>query len=760
MHFSVPLRPFLILASLLGLAGCGEGPQGTGKKKNADEPPPVVKEVNRLSLAKSPFLKRHEADPVDWFPWGPEAFKKAKDENKLVMVCIGYSSCPWTLRMQKETYTDQESANFINRHFVNVLVDREDQPDINNTFLRFTFMVTRKSGWPLHVWLTPSGLPVHTAIYLPKSTTELKQPSNLPTFMTTVQHVAQNWRSDSDYVNREADLKIKAFRERLRLLAQGDGQSKLDRPTLDLAFDKLAAVYDPSNGGFSGAPRFHQATTMDFLLDYARIKKDDQYQRGLKATAMVTSTLDHICRGALRDHLAGGFHRYCQDVVWAVPQFEKMLYDQGYMTLLLLRMHQITGEKRWADLAKETLAYVLSELNHPEGGFYCAENSFSPRDASQPEFVEGASSLWRIADVETTVGPDLFPVAKLVFDLGPDGNLPIESLNLQETRYRGQNILREARSMAEVAKNLNIPQEQAEAKFAEGKAKLLTARRLRPRPPLDGKVLPCWNGVVISALTWGSAALQQPEYLQRAEKAANFTVKAFTDANYPRRRYAEDYALLIQSLLDLYEVTGGASWLKTAHDLQKRMDDELWDTADGGYWDGPDDPNLFVRMKSADEANEFAPNAVAALNLLRFGFILSNQDDIARATNLFRAFAGQAAANPSGGTTPAGPAIHVRLLKAYEHLARPGWQFLLVGDPAAPALKELKDVLLQSDRPNSYLLHLDGKESQELLTAGNPELAQLAQANATPAVICARRFQAEKTITSPAELKAFIKAEF
>ncbi len=753
MNCPIPLRLLLALPLLLVPLSCGDKPKAGAKTKEEDLPP-ALKAANRLSLARSPFLRRHGADPVDWHEWGPEAFKQAKAENKMVMVCVGYSSCPWTLRMQRESYSTQEIANMINRHFIPILVDREDQPDVNNTFLRYTFLATGRSGWPLHIWLTPDGLPVHTAIYLPR-----KRSDNSASLEATLDHVTDNWLSDSAYINREAVRRFDYYKEKVKKLSEGDGRSVLNRDTLDMAYDKLAAVFDPRNGSFSGAPKFHQAPALDYLLEYASLKKADGFGRSDRALKMVELTVDRFHRGALQDHLSGGFHRYCIDAEWSVPQFEKMLYDQAILASLLLKLGSVTGKESYSQSARQALVYMMEELSHPEGGFYASEHSYSPQQAGGTNLedgVEGGYYLWKKAEVDQLLGGKMAALVDAYYGLDDSGNLPIESLQLQQTRFRGLNILREVRPIEDAAASVGMPVEEARNLLAQARTKMLETRRLRPRPPRDEKILPGWNGLAVSAFALGGAMLHDPVLVQRAEKAAGFLVKFFTDPTSNRPRYAEDYALLIQGWLDLYEVTGDARWLSAAVAQQKRMDAELWDNAGGGYWDGPEDPNLFMRMKSSDEAGEFAPNAVAALNLVRLARTLGDEDYTQRCLKLFNAFAGETAALPQGERTPSGPATHVRLLGAYDHFSRTGWQFVLAGDPAAPGWKELQQTVAAHFRPNSVAFYLDGKDSGALLVNAQPGLAKLMPQDGRPILHCCKQFASEKSFTDPAELRKFL----
>ena len=753
MKFRTSFPTCSLLVAALGLVACDSKiPQPKAKAETGSG---GVKTVNHLATVTSPFLKRHESDPVDWYPWGEEAFKKAVAENKPVMVCIGYSSCPWTQKMQQESYRDEKVATYLNKHFVSILVDREDRPDLNNSYMRYTFLRTKKSGWPLHIWLTPKGLPIFNAVYLPPVGMD-----NLPSLTATLDHVSRIWNDDPPYVEREAALRMKEYDTQLRTLRVGDGRSLLDRPMLDLAYDKLTATYDPIHGGFGSSPKFHQAPTLQFLLEYASLKKAESFGRTERARSMVETSLLNIGTSALQDQIGGGFHRYCHDPAWTIPQFEKMLFDQGTMATTYLLAYQVSGNAAFADVARRTFNYVESELNHPEGGFYCAENSFSPSKVGDGLEKEGGYYVWKWADAKATAGDESFPVLVETFGLTETGNLPLEFLNIQRTRFPNENILRRVKPLEDVAKSLKLPLEKVTQLYAQGCEKLLASRKLRPRPLRDEKVLPAWNASMIAALIKGAAVLNEPAWLKRAEKATNLTLTKFLAEEYPRPKFAEDYATMIQTLLDFYETTGEAKWLTSATDLQARMDRELWDLTDGGYWDGPADPNLFVRSKSCDESAEFAPNATSASNLVRLGRITGDETYIKRAAGVFRAFAGESSANPYTAITPSGPATHIRVLSAYDQFSRPGWQFVFTGPASDPLLQELRQTLLQHYRPNSHILYLDGAASEAALTKSKSDIIDLKPAGGKPGLVIAKNFRAEKTITSAKELKAFLDEQY
>ena len=734
------------------------------------EAAPLEPVASPLAAERSPFLRRFAADPVKWWPWGAEAFQRAREQRKLVHLCIGYSSCPWTLQMQLDTYRDPTMAAWLNEHFICVLVDREDRPDLNNSFMRYAFVMAHRSGWPLHCWLTPGGQPVHLAIYLPAARQDA-----MPSFQATVEKIAGAWQDDPAYVEREAAHQAELFGVALRQFMLGDGKSKLDRSMLDLAYDKLNATFDPQDGGFTASPKFHGAPMLDYLLDYASYKRKEGFGRDRQALNMVTTTLRAMANGAMMDQLGGGFHRYCLDRAWTVPQFEKLLFDQGQLATTYLRAAQATGDPWFAEVARQTLEYVEQELSPGGGGFYSAENPFGDDPTQAGEKVDVSYYTWKKSAVDQLVGPEIAPVMAQVFGLEEEGNLPVELLDLQRKRFPQQNILRRVQSLPAAAATLHMSEADVAEKFRQGCAKMLVARQLRPRPQRDEKILPGWNALLISAFLKAGNLLPQPEYVQRAQAAADFTYRHFLSDDYRRPRFAEDYANLIGALLDLYETTASDKWLAGAVLLQERMDAELWDATDGGYWDGPAEPQLFARLKTCDEGAEFSPNAAAADNLIRLTRLLGDKAYFDRAGQIFQTFGGECSASiktPSAAEnakgpkimrapeTPSNPVTHIRMLQAYDHFTRPGYQFLLVGDPHQGSLLEMQQLLLRQARPNSHLLYLDGTAGEVLLARFNSSLPALKPGDGRPVVLIAREFKLEKRCTTAQELSEFLKAEY
>jgi len=829
----------LVVAALTG--GCGKPVVAKLERKDTSVgleggDLPAAGRANRLLSEQSAFLRRHANDPVEWHPWGAEAFEKAKRENKPLLVSIGYTSCPWSQKMHSESFTDAEIARFMNRHFVCILVDREERPDVNTTFLHYAFWKQKISGWPLHVWLTPGGLPIYQGIYFPP-----QSQGNTPSWRLTLEPVANNWESGPEYVadqaKKAADAYLNEFRRRwlgpppegnpevkevkafmaLDLPAQIKQFSSLPTDNLQMAiadlpsakleeiwlklppetaaalvekllpvpaaslfgklkgavrepafrrfvdtartlcFQKLRSVYDPSYGGFGPPPRFAPHQSMDFLIRFALRNRDDRFGKQQEALEMITSTLDHMLAGGMLDQIGGGFHRYSTDIYWAVPQFEKMLYDQGYMAQILVSAGQLTGKKEYYRAAAAVLAYAGRELSHPQGGFYCAEGSSSP--AKDGSMTEGAFYVWEKKEIAAVTGAAA-PLVEAVFGIEERGNLPLDSS--MRGRLGNTNILKIKQSPEEAAKALGIDPAEARRQFDEACGKLLKARSQRSRPTLEDKVLASWSGVAISGFARAGWALSDPALIERGTRAAEFILSklrtkdggllhAFLDGPSPLPGYSEDYATFVSAMIDLYEATGSVRWLTVAHELQDRQIKDLWDTTDGGFYDGPDSPLLFHRMKSMDEASEISPGSSSLINIVALSNMLNIQDYRDKARRIVERYGAHAAVMPGA---------FIRFLRAADFLVEPPLQIVISGAPEEPARKALIDALRTVCRPGSPLLYMDGGESQQFLLGKVPDLAPLSAQPGKAAVHICRGFKAGKSITSPAELSAFIATQF
>ena len=579
--------------------------------------------MNRLAEEKSPYLLQHKDNPVDWRPWGEAAFAEAKNLNKPVFLSVGYSTCHWCHVMAHESFENPEIARLMNENFVNIKVDREERPDVDRLYMAFVQATTGGGGWPMSVWLTPEGRPFYGGTYFP--------PDNRygrAGFPNILGQIARLWREDRERVEAEAARVMRALAE----AGQGAAGAKFSRDETPLlhGFESFSRSFDEELGGFGGAPKFPRPSVFNFLLRFATRTNSEKAHR---AGTMALFTLRKMAAGGMRDHLGGGFHRYSVDEFWHVPHFEKMLYDQAQLAVSFTEAWQLTHEEFFAGIARETLDYVLRDMTHPEGGFFSAEDADSLLSHGRPEHAEGAFYVWSREEIVDALGADEASIFCRHYGVEEVGNAPTGSDPQGE--FKGKNILLERQDVATTARILGISAETVSKSLAIGRAKLSEQRAKRPRPHLDDKILTAWNGLMISALSKTCAALCEPRYLEAATKAANFLRRNLT-AQGPLLRswrgeagriagFAEDYAFLIQGLLDLYEASWDADWLKWALDLQERQDALFRDETGGYFSSAAGDPLVSVRMKEDYDGAEPSANSISALNLLRFARMLHDE---------------------------------------------------------------------------------------------------------------------------------------
>ena len=580
--------------------------------------------MNRLAEEKSPYLLQHKDNPVDWRPWGEEAFAEAKNLNKPVFLSIGYSTCHWCHVMAHESFENPEIARLMNEDFVSIKVDREERPDVDRLYMAFVQATTGGGGWPMSVWLTPEGRPFYGGTYFP--------PDNRygrAGFPNILGQIARLWREDRERIEAEAARVMQALAEAGRGAAGAKfGQ---DETPLLHGFESFSRSFDEEHGGFGGAPKFPRPSVFNFLLRFATRTNGDEAHR---AGAMALFTLRKMAAGGMRDHIGGGFHWYSVDEFWHVPHFEKMLYDQAQLAVSFTEAWQLTHEEFFANIASEILDYVLRDMTHPEGGFFSAEDADSLLSHGGPEHAEGAFYVWSRQEIADALGADEASIFCRHYGVEEVGNAPAGSDPHGE--FRGKNILLERQDLTTTARILGIAPENVSKSLATGRAKLFEQRAKRPRPHLDDKILTAWNGLMMSAFSKGGAALREPRYLEAAARAANFLRKNLTAQGRLLRSwrgeaggiagFAEDYAFLIQGLLDLYEASWDVDWLKWALELQERQDALFRDETGGGYFSSAaGDPLVSVRMKEDYDGAEPSANSISALNLLRFARMLHDE---------------------------------------------------------------------------------------------------------------------------------------
>ena len=628
---------------------------------------------NRLIYESSPYLLQHATNPVDWYPWGKDAFEKARKENKPIFLSIGYSTCHWCHVMEHESFSDEEVAALLNKYFVSIKVDREERPDIDQVYMAVTQTMTGRGGWPNTVFLTPAKKPFFAGTYFPKETRW-----GLPGLMELLPKVAAIWQNDRENV-------LKSAQQITDLLAGKDNPNPgnaPDKSLLDKTRNLLADVYDPEYGGFGQAPKFPTPHILTFLLRRYHHNEDTQ------ALAMVEKTLTRMRLGGIHDHIGFGFHRYSTDGQWLVPHFEKMLYDQALLAMAYTEAYQATGKKFYARTAREILTYILRDMTSNEGGFYSAEDADS-------EGVEGKFYLWTLPQIQKILGQKETETFKKIYTLEANGNFT----SREEAQAAGSNILHLKKALPDLAGELGVPEKQLHRRLEINREKLFKVRNKRVHPFKDDKILTDWNGLMIAALARAGQVLNEPRYTADAVKAADFIMLKLRDNNgrlVKRYRkgtaglpaHLDDYAFVVWGFLELYEATLKTTYLQEAIRLNDQMIKHFWDQQSGGLFMTADDSEkLLIRNKEIYDGAIPSGNSVAALNLLRLGHITGREDYLKKAEEISRAFSESVNRYPAG---------HAHLMMALDYALNPNYEVVIVGQPAA---KDTGAMLLALRRP-------------------------------------------------------------
>jgi uncharacterized protein YyaL (SSP411 family) len=593
---------------------------------------------NRLSSERSPYLLQHANNPVDWFPWGDEAFEKARRENKPIFLSIGYSTCHWCHVMEHESFEDVAIAAVLNREFVPIKVDREERPDIDRVYMTFVQATTGAGGWPMSVWLTPGLKPFFGGTYFPPTTRWGR-----PGFIDVLTQLAAGWKKDTAGVVASADDIIEKLRH-----ATGGAEAPpvltpvAGRNAIEIGAKAFVDAFDRRHGGFGGAPKFPRPSELLFLIDAFAIGGDHQVRH------VVAETLRAMAIGGMRDHVGGGFHRYSVDAAWRVPHFEKMLYDQAQLVLAYLAGAQLTGDPFFTVIAEDTLDYVLADLTAPDGAFFSAEDADSLPGRAQAALIasegeagpakrEGAFYVWAESDIDALFGADA-PIVKRRFGIEPAGNAPADP----QGEFRGLNIPYIAQDIDDIAGRTGRSSNDVIRVLEAARQTLYEARSERPRPHLDDKVITAWNGLMIAAFARAARVLVDSPHRQRWLDAAINAAGAIqqklwrADTGTLLRRYrdgesaipgfCEDYACMIWALVELVQATGDARWLSWARTLQSRQTALFRDPSDGGWFSTTgDDPTVLLRLKEDYDGAEPAAASVTTRNLLTLAHLTGDQ---------------------------------------------------------------------------------------------------------------------------------------
>ncbi|MEO1229376.1 MAG: thioredoxin domain-containing protein [Myxococcota bacterium] len=663
-------KPFSAeLAHRLGRALASQ-PEGYRPRTRHLHPDGRPKWVNRLIESVSPYLLQHAHNPVNWRPWSEEAFAAARDEDRPILLSVGYATCHWCHVMEHESFEDPEIAELINRNFVAIKVDREERPDVDDVYMTAVQLVRGGGGWPMTVFLTADGEPFFAGTYFPARDGDRGARIG---FSTILDRLAATWREDREKVRAEASRLTSAVRSANRPQAPDGvpGESALVE-----AARFLGRIFDREWGGFGSAPKFPRPSTYELLLRYGLRSGDPG------ATEIVLSSLDQMSRGGIYDHLAGGFARYSTDREWLVPHFEKMLYDNAQLSTLLTEALQVSGRPTVETTLRETLDYVLAEMTHPGGGFFSATDADS-------EGEEGKYFVWTPEEIKDVLGPDDGEQFSRIYGVTEPGN------------FEGSNILHLPRPLVEVAAELGRTPESLGQELRGFRAQLHSRRAQRVPPLLDDKILTEWNAQMLGAFARAGFVLDEPRYLDAARRAAAFVLdelqeregallRAWRNGRTSGQAVLEDYAFFIAGLLDLFEATTEARWLTEAEKLQETMVERFWD-ADGGAFFGTDatGDQLLVRDKPSYDGAQPSGNSVAARVALRLHALTGEAIHLERADRVLLAFGqlleGGAVQNPKLAT-----ALDWRLDRAR--------QIVIVKGPGD---KPLIDVLRRTFLPNA-----------------------------------------------------------
>ena len=639
--------------------------------------------VNRLAKEKSPYLLQHADNPVDWYPWEPEAFQKAEKENKPIFLSIGYSTCHWCHVMAHESFQDPNIATLMNNAFVSIKVDREERPDIDMLYMSVCQMMTGSGGWPLTIIMTPDKEPFFAGTYIPRETRFGRQG-----MIELIPRINEIWATRKNEVLNSAKQIIAAL-QNASLLEQGE---ELNEEALNLAYKQLSERYDNEYGGFGEEPKFPTPHNLFFLLRYWKRTNNG------KALAIVEKTLQALRRGGIYDQVGFGFHRYSTDRRWLVPHFEKMLYDQALLSMAYIETFQAKGNEEYAGTAREIFTYVLREMTGSKGGFYSAVDADS-------EGEEGKFYLWNYNEVKQILTPEEADFAVKVFNIEKNGNFGDETSGDKIER----DILHMTKTHRELACELNMSVTEFHKILESVRQKLLAYRSKRVHPNKDGKILTDWNGLMIAALAMGARVLDEPLYVNAAQSAASFIFsKMFSPEGQLLHRFydggsavsanLDDYAFLIQGLLELYETTFDVDYLKNALKLNKYLLRHFWDDKNGGFFFASDDSeDLLIRQKEIYDGAIPSGNSIAMLNLLRLGRVTADSDFDQKASGLSRAFSGNVRKSPSAYT---------QLMVAVDFALGPSYEVVIAGDQQAVDTEKMLQAIRRKFIPNKIVIFL------------------------------------------------------
>lgn len=687
---------------------------------------------NHLAGEKSPYLLQHVLNPVDWYPWGDEAFEKARREDKPIFLSIGYSTCHWCHVMERESFEDQRVAELMNDAFVAIKVDREERPDIDNVFMAACQMITGGGGWPLTIVMSPDMRPFYAGTYIPRATL-----FGRIGMLELIPRIKQLWHGDRERLLAIGDEIAGALRADQSIHGDEVGEAALDE-----AYRELAERYDPLHGGFGRAPKFPSPHTLSFLLRYG--------ERTGRAHAheMVEGTLLAMRQGGVFDQVGLGFHRYSTDREWLVPHFEKMLYDQAMLLIACAETYQVTGDPRFAQIAREIVEYVRRDMTSPDGAFYSAEDADS-------EGEEGRFYVWTDAELREVLPAEQYRLARRAYGVTREGNYVDEASG----RQTGSNILHLTEEPGELARDLGMAPDDLARELEAIRERLLEARSRRIRPLRDDKVLTDWNGLMIAALSIAGRALDEPSWIDDAERAFGFVVHnlrvpggpllhRFREGEAAVEANLDDFAFLTWGLLELHQASFKTRYLQYALQFTEQMLAKFSDPEGGGlYFTAEDAETVLARRKEYYDGAIPSGNSVAALNLLRLSHITGRSEFAEAAQGIIRS---------RGGAVNAMPSAHAQLLTALDLALNKHREIVIVGDPDAPETRAMVAATRELFAPHAAVLRIDpGREDDEVVDIV-PGIKALTQVEDKPTAYVCEDFACHAPVTDADALRRIL----
>ena len=642
---------------------------------------------NRLVFENSPYLQQHAANPVDWYPWGDEAFARAEAENKPIFLSIGYATCHWCHVMERESFEDAEVAALLNNYFISVKVDREERPDLDEIYMTACQAISGQAGWPLTLMLDHQKRPYFAGTYFPKSGSVER-----PGLIQLIPQMAELFQSQE--VIDQFGSRLMEHIEKLYSFKPGtvDGRAALDK-----AFQQLNGRYDGARGGFGPGPKFPTPHNLNFLLRYWHRTND------ARVLEMVRNTLSAMRYGGIYDHVGFGFHRYSVDAAWKMPHFEKMLYDQALLAMAYLETYQITRDEQYARTAREIFTYVLRDMTSPEGGFYSAEDA-------ETQGVEGLYYLWRKEEIIKIAGKEDGELFCRYFNIYPEGNF-----RTQVAAHKGGNIIHKTLPLEIWCRQAAVDPDKARATFKRVRKKIYEARQKRERPFKDDKIMTDWNGLMIAALAMGGRILDAPEYTAAAQKANAFIMKHlrndqgrlmkhYRNGKANKQAQLEDYAFVVHGLIELYQTTFESSYLEQAMTLTGDSVNLFWDGEKGGFFMNPADSELLLlRPKNMVDNALPSGNSVSALNLIRLSRLTGSSIWEDQARELVKSFASRIEETP----------MHLCfLMQALDFWEGPSFEVVIAGKPDSPDVKAMLSALNKRFQPNKVVILRDPEDTK------------------------------------------------